>query len=141
MSLVADGQRAAEALMTLTLTAYEPGGTTVDADGFEVRGYTPQGQTFGKVQAGSRAGGDVAARLVKIGDVSFPVIEAGLHLPIGSAIPDAGTLGAGWEYVVTSVGPSDDPALLGRRYLVVGVPAKSFATARRLDVVDITGVL
>jgi hypothetical protein len=31
-----------------------------------------------------------------------------------------------------------DPALLGRRFQVVSVPAKSFATARRLDVVEVT---
>lgn len=136
---IAAGQRAAEALMSLTLAAYAPSGTTLDADGFEVAGFTPMGQTFGKVQAGTARGGDISERMVRIGDASFPVIEAGLHIPISAPVPAAGDRGIGWEYVVTATG-SADPALLGRRYLVVGVPAKSFATARRLDVVDVTGV-
>lgn len=129
-------QREAESLMTLTLTAYSPDGDTLDPDGFEVPAYTAEGTTPGKVQSGS--GDDTSTRYVRIGDIERPVLAGGLHIPIDAPIPVASEQrGQGWEYVVTAVGPADDPALLGRRYLVVGVPAKSHATARRLDVVEV----
>lgn len=137
------GQRAAERQMTLTLTAYSPTGTpTKDADGYEVPNYLPEGQTFGKVQGPS--GKDTPTRYVKVGGVERPVISGGLHIPLSAFIIDGQLAivaseqqGAGWEFDVTAVGPADDPALLDRRYLVVGVPAKSHATARRLDVVEV----
>lgn len=131
------GRLAAEAQMTLTLAAYSPNGTTTDADGYEVPAFTAEGSTFGKVQGGSLAGADTATRFVVVGGVEKPVLAAGLHIPVGATVPLPGRSGAGWEYLVTAVGPSDDPALLGRRYLVVEVPAESFATARRLHVVEV----
>lgn len=128
----------AESLMTLTLTAYSPAGSTTDADGYKVQAYADEGETPGKVQGGAQAGKDTPTRHVRIGGVERPVLSAGLHIPISAPIPVASEQrGIGWEYVVDSVGPVDDPALLGRRYLVVGVPAKSYATARRLDVVEL----
>lgn len=132
-------RRQAESMMTLTLAAYSPTGLTKDADGYDVPTFTFEGQTFGKVQAGAQAGGDTATRYVTIGGVERPVLASGLHIPITAKVPspgeERGQIGGGWEYLVTTVGPLDDLALLGRRYLVVGVPAKSKATARRLDVV------
>lgn len=139
MSVAIQRARAfAERQMTLTLTAYSPSGITKDADGFDVRGYTSQGTTIGKVRSDSQAGGDTAIRYVEVAGVSRPVLTGALHIPIAATIPTAGEQrGKGWEYVVTAVGAGDDPALLNRRYLVVGVPAKSKATARRLDVVEV----
>lgn len=125
------GQRRAESFMTLTLAASSPGGTTTDADGMETSGLTPQGTTPGKLQ-GSTAR-DAVTRSVSVGDVERPVVDEGLHIPLSAPLPKIG-----WQYEVTAVGPSDDPALLGRRFQVVSVPAKSFATARRLDVVEVT---
>jgi hypothetical protein len=66
------------------------------------------------------------------------VLRAGLHIPISSDLPTAGDRGVGWEYEVTAIDSFDDPTLLGRRFLVVNAPAKSFATARRLDVVEVS---
>lgn len=117
--------------MTLTLAASSPGGVVVDADLMETRGYTPEGTTPGKLQ-GSTAR-DAVTRSVSVGDVERPVVDEGLHIPLSAPLPKIG-----WQYEVTAVGPSDDPALLGRRFQVVSVPAKSFATARRLDVVEVT---
>ena len=123
----------AESLMTLTLTAYEPGPLVDDEPSF-----TPQGQTFGKVQGGAASIRDTVTRTITVAGVERPVMEGGLHIPITASVPVAGLdRGKGWEYEVTAIGPEDDPALLGRRYLVVNVPAKSFATARRLDVVEV----
>ena len=82
---------------------------------------------------------DSGTRYVNIGGVERPVIDGGLHIPLSAPVPVASEQrGQGWEYEVTALGPADDPALLGRRYLVISVPAKSFATARRLDVVEVT---
>ena len=130
------GRSAAEALMTITLAAYSPG-TTTNGDGYEVPAYASEGSTPGKVQGGSAATADAATRTVEVGGVVRPVLEAGLHIPISADLPTAGQYGVGWEYEVTAVGAYDDPTLLGRRFLVVSAPAKSFATARRLDVVEL----
>lgn len=139
-SVTLRGRRAAESLMTLTLTAYSPtGSTTTDVDGYQVPAYAPEGETPGKVQSGTQAGSDGATRYVSIGGVERPVISGGLHIPLSAPVPAASEQrGQGWEYAVTALGPADDPALLGRRYLVVGAPAKSYATARRLDVVEVS---
>ena len=67
-----------------------------------------------------------------VGGVERPVVEGGLHLPLDAELP-----AIGWHDICTAVGPSSDPALLGRRWEVVDVPAKSYATARRLDVAQI----
>lgn len=129
----------AESLMTLTLTPQVPTGSWMtDPDGFEVPVVAEQAPHVGKVQAGSQAGGDTATRFVRVGTVDIPVLSGGLHIPVGAPVPVAGEeFGIGWEYAVTAVGPNDDPALLGKRYRVVGVPVKSFATARRLDVIEV----
>lgn len=137
-SAIQAGRMAAEVEMTLTLTAYSPNGTTTDADGYEVPAFADEGSTPGKVQGGTQAGKDTPTRHVSIGGVERPVLSAGLHVPIAAPVPVASEQrGIGWEYLVTAIGPNDDPALLNRRYLVVGVPMKSFSTARRLDVVEL----
>lgn len=122
--------------MTLTLTPYAPNGFTT-VSGLEVQAYTTHTATSGKFQGGSASTADAATRTVTVGDVARPVLAGGLHIPIAATVPKAGEQGKGWEYAVTAVGPDDDPALLGRRFLVVSVPAKSFATARRLDVAEV----
>lgn len=125
--------------MTLELTAYEPTGSDVDENGYKVVTYTSRGIVAGKFQSASSQGGDTSTRYKQIGEVDRPVFEGGLHIAISATVPKPGwQRGQGWEYEVTAVGPADDPALLGRRVLIVGVPAKSFATARRLDFVEVT---
>lgn len=143
-SALPDLRREAEAMMTLTLSAYRPDGTTTDANGYEVPAFAlvpyaaGVNDTPGKVQSGSQSGSDAPTRYVSIGGIERPVIEAGLHLPIGAPVPvGSQQQGLAWEYEVTALGRRDDPALLNRRYMVVEVPAKSFATARRLSVVEL----
>lgn len=135
---LARGRAAAEALMTLNLSAHSPDGVDQDADDYDVPAFVNEGVTRGKVQAGSSAGKDTSTRYVRLGEVERPVLAGGLHIPLSAPVPTAGEQrGIGWEYQVTAVGPSDDPALLGKRFLVVEVPSKSFATARRLDVIEL----
>lgn len=127
----------AESMFTLTLTAYSPG-DPVTTNGQKAPGFNSEGITPGKVAGQSQQSSDPLSRTVTIGEVEVSVLQAGLHIPLSAPVPDE-RYGHQWEYVVTAVGPADDPALLNRRYRVVSVPAKSFATARRLDVVEVPG--
>jgi len=131
-SAVAQGRVAAEAEMTDTFAAYSPNGTTTDANGYEVPAFASQGSTPGKVQARTRQG-DTNVRMIRVGDVDRPVLEGGLHIPLSATVPSVG-----WEYVCTAIGSLSDPALPNRRYRVVDVPAKTYVTARRLDVVQVS---
>ena len=117
--------------MAATFTAYAPNGTTTDGNGYEIPAWTSQGSTKGKIQSQARQG-DTQTRTVVIGDTERPVMSGGLHIPISATLPSVG-----WEYECTAIGALSDPSLLGRRYRVVEVPAKTFATARRLDVVEV----
>jgi hypothetical protein len=130
---VAAGQQAAERLMTLALDAYspDPDNPTV-VNGQEQPGFASEGSTPGKVAGRSQQSSDTYTRTVTIGEVEVPILEGGLHIPISAPVPEIR-----WEYEVTALGADDDPVLLNRRYRVVSVPAKSFATARRLDVVEV----
>jgi hypothetical protein len=122
-------RREAEATMQDTFTAYAYAWTKID--GLEEQTWTPQGTTRGKVSGRSRQG-DTNTRTEDVGGVERPVVDGGLHIPLDAPVPERG-----WEYVCDAVGPASDPSLVGRRWRVVDVPAKSFATARRLDVVEV----
>lgn len=119
----------AEATMVDTFAAYSF--TTAKVDGFEQNQWTLQTTTVGKLSGRSQQG-DTNTRTVTVGGVERPVVDGGLHIPLSADLPSIG-----WEYVCTATGPLSDPALLGRRWRVVDVPAKSHATARRLDVVEV----
>jgi len=123
--------------MADTFTAYSPNGTTTDVNGYQVPAFASQGSTPGKIQSRQREG-DAGARMVMVGGVMRPLLEGGLHIPISAPVPVAGDKGVGWEYLCTAVGADSDAALANRRWLVYSVPAKTFATARRLDVVEVT---
>lgn len=131
------GRAAAEALMVDTFTPYAPNGSTTGGDGLQVPAYTTKTATVGKTQSRSMQS-EVGHRMVRVGDVERPVLEAGLHIPMTALVPVAGDQGVGWEYVCTAVGVGSDPALVGRRWLVVSVASKTFQTSRRLDVVEVT---
>lgn len=126
---------------TLTFDWFSPGALVMVGE-FEERQAVAEGQTPGKIQARSRMGGDTMVQMVRVGDVELPVMKGALHIPVNALLDVNGQLrlDEDWEAVVAGVSPDgyDDPALLGRRYRVVDVPAKSHQTARRLDVVDIT---
>lgn len=126
-------QSEAEGTMLDHFDVYAPGPGT-DADGFETTSATvPKDSTVGKVAGrGGLGGSDPESRIVEIGGVQRYVMAGGLHIPLGAQVPSVG-----WEYVLVELGPDSDPALLNRRYRVVDVPAKSYATARRLDVVEV----
>lgn len=113
-----------------TFTAYSF--ETALVDGLDVQDWVDRGTTPGKIAGPSAQSRDTNTRTVSVGGVERPVVEGGLHVPISAPLP-----AIGWEFLCTAVGPNSDPALVGRRWRVVDVPAKSFATARRLDVVEV----
>lgn len=132
------GRRAAESLMTLTLRWYRPDGYLPDGpNGVEQLQFLDLGTTPGKVQGPTSSQADAATTFVKVGEVDRPLMRSGAHIPIGAFLPKAGEHGRGWECVVESAPAPADPSLVGRRYRVHNVPAKSSATARRLDVVEV----
>lgn len=135
---LAEHRADAEELMTLTLTWYAPGGSTMAGD-LKVPGFTDQGTSIGKVQARSRQG-DTPTRTVQVGGSERLILEGAVHIPLAAFVDATGLLvRPGWECVVTDLDEDlDDPALLGRRYRVVEIPpAKSRATARHLNVVEV----
>jgi hypothetical protein len=132
--VLARGRAAAESLMTTTFTMWVPGENTIGDDEMTHAGFDIVGTVRGRLQDRGR---DTSIEFVEIGQIKRPVLREGLHIPIGAPVPTAGGPGEGWEYECTALGASDDPSLLGRRYRVIGAPAKSAATARRLDVVEL----
>lgn len=132
----------AEADFEDTFTAYSPGGTTTDGDGFPIPSYVKEGTTPGKVSGPSAQTADTNTTTTTVGGVEREVVKGGLHIPIsaffdgtGEFLLVAGEHGTGWELELTELGAGTDPSLLGSRWLVFDAPAKSHATARRLDVV------
>ncbi len=122
-----------ESAMTVTLTAYAY--EWVTDDDLEIQSWIDQGSSKGKV--GGVGKGDTAAQVVTIGGVEREIERGGLHLPLSKFTNSTDGLlikPLRWKFAVTAVGALDDLGLLGRHYLVVNVPAKSHATARRLDV-------
>ena len=117
--------------MADTFTAYGLPEWTA-TDGIEAESRVAQYDTRGKVSGSSAQSADTYTRLVTIGGVERPVLQGGLHIPITAALP-----ADGWEFECVEVGPDSDPSLVGRRWRVVSTPAKSYATARRLDVVEV----
>ena len=127
--VISRGRRKAESLMCDTFTAYA---LTWSKDaGIEKRVFASHGTVRGRI-VGRARDGDTTIRTIDIGGVPREILDGGLHVPINSPLPSDG-----WEYECTAVGRGSDPSLLGRRWRVVAVPAKTYATARRLDVVQI----
>ena len=126
-------RREAEALMTDAGVMRRPTGrSTQNSDGEEEPLFEDVFTSPCKIQGPSAASSDTTGRRVEIGGVERVVIEAGLHLPVSK--PDTGY---GWVFEVTSVGALSDLRLLGKKFFVVDDPAKSAATSRRLNVVEV----
>jgi hypothetical protein len=127
------GRAAAEETHQDTFTAYSPNGTTTDGNGFEVRAYATRASRPARSPARSPATRTPARS--RSAAWSAPWSRAACTSPSTPRSPLVGEYGVGWEYVLTDLGPLTDPSLLDSRWLVVDAPAKSYATARRLDVV------
>lgn len=120
--------------MTDLFEVYSPDEAAV-TNGFEEPGYAAEVNTYGRLAGPSEQSRDTSARTVTVGNMELEVVSGGLHIPISADVPAAGEYGTGWEYELVVLGATTDPSLLNSRWLVVDAPAKSQATARRLDVV------
>ena len=120
------GRRAAERMMTDTCAVRYPTGTsTPDPDtGTEAPDYADRFTSKCKVQARN-----LQARQEEVGGRTATTVSVELHLPI-----DAPAVEVGDVCEIAAVGALSDPQMLGRKFRVVAPVAKSFATARRLDV-------
>ena len=128
-SVLTEAHFVAQSRMTDTFTAYSFEWTKVD--NLDEQTWVEQYTTPGRV-AGRSRDGDTNTPTETNGGGERPGLEGGLHIPLTAELPVIG-----WHFVCTAVGASSDPSLLGRRWRVVDVPAKSQATARRLDVVEV----
>lgn len=90
--------------------------------------------TKGKIAGASQGGADLAVRMVDIGGVQRPVITGGVHIPFDrtNAVP------SGMLVKVMTLGPRSPHHLLGRLYRIEGESVKSYETARRFDVVEVS---
>jgi septal ring-binding cell division protein DamX len=129
-SLLVAGQSAAESLMTDTVTVrYATGTTTQDpVTGSETPVYADRFTSRCKVQTRT-----LQARQEEVGGRTATTVTVELHLPISTPAVEVGDL-----CEITAVGALSDVQLLGRTFRVVAPVAKSFATARRLDVEEMT---
>lgn len=137
MAALLRGRALAEELMVDTFVAYAPGAEVTKANGLKGVGYAAQYTTPGKASGRPRAlvSKDTTSRYVMVGQTKRPLIAGGLAIPMSKTIPVAGDFGFGWEFECTAVHEDSDPNLVGMRYLVVSVSARTYQTARRLDVV------
>jgi len=113
-------------LDTFTAYAYE----TIKVDGIDEQTWVAQYDTSGT--ASGQSARDTYTRYIQVGGVEVPEVQGGLHIPLSADLP-----AIGWRFECIAVGPNSDPNLLGRKWQVTNVPAKSYATARRLDVVEV----
>lgn len=126
----------AESEMTDTFAAFAPAAPLVDVNQMKQPGWTPMGTTLGKTR-GSIAR-DSITRTVRVGGVEYDVVDGGVSVPLSQFIVGGRLiLAIGWELQCIATGPAVDAGNLGRRWHVVNVPTKSWASARRLDVVEV----
>lgn len=128
-SVTRAGRRAAEALMADTVTVSSlTGDTTLDeTTGREVPETVVKFTSKCKVQARG-----LAARESEVGGRIATEVRYELHLPVDAAPVEVDDL-----CQITDVGDLSDTQLLGRTFRVVSPVAKSYATARRIDVEEV----
>jgi hypothetical protein len=128
-SALDQGRAIAESLMTDTVTVrYATGTTTIDeTTGSETPVYATRFTSKCKIQ--TRA---LQARQEEVGGRTATTVTVELHLPVDSPATEPGDIAE-----ITAVGALADVQLLGRKYRIVAPVAKSYATARRLDVEEI----
>lgn len=125
---LADARRAAEALMVDACTVTTAGsGATDDLTGEVTGGTTTLYAGRCKVQQAAALG-----QRADVGELSTVLLRLEVHLPIAGT--EAVTRGA----VVTITAAAHDSALVGRTFQVHDLSFKTFATARRLGVEEVT---
>jgi hypothetical protein len=124
------GRTAAEALMVDACTIQHRTGETTDGElGTVVPTYAQVYAGKCKVQRQSRSG-EASASPTDVGEAGLLIGRLEVHVPMA-------VTGVAADDVVTITASALDPALVGQVYTVRGVLEKSFATARRLAVIEV----
>lgn len=124
------GRRAAEALMldTVTVTRADPGATTTDPESGQV---VPASTTIytgvGKIQSSQRS----LARPAMVGEAERYVTHLELHLPVSAT-------GVAADDIATVTASTLDPDLVGCVFHVRELAHKTFLTARRFEIIEVT---
>lgn len=122
---VQDGRRAAEKIMTSTVTVTTPGEQTWNPDTLQYEDGPPVEHYAGKARIRLRG---AAVRDVEAAGQLAALQELVLSLPFAGT--DTVTNG---QTVTVTANPSD-PALVGRRFTIQGTAAQTDATARRFTI-------
>ena len=124
-------RRHAESLMTdtVTVTYLDPNAEPVQDPITGSETIPPTTRFTSKCKVQTRT---LQARQEEVGGRTATTVTVELHLPV-----DAPAVEVGDVCEITAVGALSDVQLLGKRYRVVAPVAKSFATARRVDVEEI----
>jgi hypothetical protein len=125
---LARGRAAALALMVDTVTITRVTGTTTDPDTGVV---TPTTSTVYTGTAKIQQGAVPLGEPKDLGEASILVVRLEVHLPVSAT----GVLA---DDVVTVTASALDPDLVGKRFVIRSVAHKSFLTARRCDVSEVT---
>jgi hypothetical protein len=125
-SLLARGRAAAAALMVDACTIqHVTGSTTNTTTGMVTPTYSTLYTGPCKVQGGQSDSGQ------DVGEAHLAVLGLTVHVPIS-------VVGVVETDVVTITASVNDPELVGRVFRVSGPVHKSYATARRLPVIEVT---
>lgn len=126
--LLASGRAAAEALMVDACTITAAGsGVTDDLTGEVIGGTTTIYSGKAKIQQSAALGQRADA-----GELSSILLRLEVHVPVAGT--EAVTRGA----LVTVTASTNDSALVGRTFQVHDLSYKTFATARRLGLEEVT---
>lgn len=129
-SVLARGQAAALALMVDTCSIQRRTGQfTDDFTGAVTPTLAPVYAGVCKLQGGGKGLGD----RVQTGEATAVVLRLELHLPVVAA-----SAGVARGDLVTCTASAHDPALVGRTFLVRDLAHKSWLTARRFDLEELT---
>lgn len=125
---LARGRAAAEALMVDTVTITRTTGSTTDPDTGVV---TPTTATVYSGRAKIQQSESPTGEFKNLGEASVLVVRLELHLPVSAA-------GVLVDDVVAVTASVLDPDLVGKRLVIRSVAHKTFLTARRCDVTEVT---
>jgi hypothetical protein len=128
--LVARAQAAALAGMVDTCTIQRVTGESTGAGGVITPTYSTTYSGACKVQQQT----GMSARPDEAGEAALLMVTRSVHLPV-SASTD---VKADDVITITAIGDGSDPALVGKVFVVKGEAAKTYASARRVSVEEVT---
>lgn len=119
---------------TTTCRVEDPTGNSAQdpVTGLEEPTYETAFTSLCAVRGPSATTHEPVAQTVEIGGIRRTVIKAGIELPVTDD-----ELKPKQRIVITTLGPRDDPALLGKKFIIVGFTGTSNEVVRPVDVVEV----